>query len=130
MNQCICCPIEVRNLHACAHNLLMLFAGDQERLLCKFKEKLLSLQSAVEDLEPLMKQHFAANHAVTQPRQAPQMVDGMPRRIRVDLATPAEKAIRDAVAAVEAAGASVALTDAVILLGQALDRVADHVERS
>jgi hypothetical protein len=56
------------------------------------------------------------------------MIDGFPRRCRVDLATPAEQAIRDAIAAVEEAGASTALTESVMLLGQALDRLADHVE--
>lgn len=53
----------------------------------------------------------------------------IPRRARIDLATPPEKAIRDALAAVEAAGADVALTDAVTLLGAALDRVADFVDK-
>ncbi len=42
--------------------------------------------------------------------------------------TPAEIAIINAMQAVEAAGASVALTDAVALLSKARDRVADHVE--
>lgn len=54
--------------------------------------------------------------------------DGIPTRIDLNWATPAEKAIRDAMYAVEAAGGSPALTDAVMLLGRALDRVADHVE--
>jgi hypothetical protein len=52
----------------------------------------------------------------------------IPRRIRVDLFTPAEKAIWDAVQAVEAAGASVTLTDAVLLLQAARESVADHVD--
>lgn len=51
-----------------------------------------------------------------------------PRRIRADLWTPAEHAIANAVAAVEAAGAHPALTDAVVLLGQARERVADFVD--
>lgn len=54
--------------------------------------------------------------------------DGIPRRIRVDLYTPAETAIRNAMLAVEDAGAHPLLTDAVILLGQAKDKVADFVE--
>ncbi len=54
--------------------------------------------------------------------------DGIPTRADVTLWSPAEKAIGDAMAAVEAAGASPALTDAVTLLEQARDRVADHVE--
>ncbi len=50
------------------------------------------------------------------------------RRSRLDLNTPAELAIRAAVDAVEAAGCDVRLTDAVVLLGQAKDRVADFVD--
>ena len=57
-----------------------------------------------------------------------QMIDGFPRRNRVDHWTPAEKAIQDAVDAVEAAGAHPLLTDAVILLGNARAKVADFVE--
>jgi len=57
------------------------------------------------------------------------LVDGIPRRCRVDLATPAEAAIRAAMAAVEAAGADMRLTAAVMALQQALDAVADFVER-
>ena len=41
---------------------------------------------------------------------------------------PAERAIRDAKLAVEALGADVRLTDAVVLLGQAQDNVADFVD--
>lgn len=54
--------------------------------------------------------------------------DGLPSRIDRLLMSPAELAITAAMAAVEAAGASVALTDAVTLLSKARDRVADHVE--
>ena len=56
------------------------------------------------------------------------MIDGIPRRARMDLYTPAEKAIREAVNAVELAGAHPILTEAVILLGQAQEKVADFVE--
>lgn len=42
--------------------------------------------------------------------------------------SPAERAIQEAVDEVERAGASVALTDAVVLLGKARERVADHME--
>ena len=52
----------------------------------------------------------------------------IPRRIRVDLFTPAEKAIYDAVTAVEAAGCDVRLTDAVNLLQAARNKVADFVD--
>lgn len=54
------------------------------------------------------------------------------RRNRIDLMTPAELAIREAMLRVEEAGADVRLTDAVVLLGEARDAVADfvdHVER-
>lgn len=54
--------------------------------------------------------------------------NGFPRRIRTDLFTPAEAAIRNAVMEVEKAGAHPRLTDAVILLQQAQDAVADFVE--
>jgi hypothetical protein len=54
--------------------------------------------------------------------------DGWPTRTAVEWWTPAEEAIAKAMHAVEAAGGSLALTDAVILLGKARDRVADHVE--
>ena len=54
--------------------------------------------------------------------------DSIPTRIDTNWMTPAERAILDAMAAVEAAGGSVALTDAVTLLSKARDRVADHVE--
>ena len=57
-----------------------------------------------------------------------QYVDGVPRRIRVDLQTPTEAAIRGAEAAVEAAGAHPLLTDALVLLQEARDKVADFVE--
>jgi 3-oxoacyl-[acyl-carrier-protein] synthase III len=56
------------------------------------------------------------------------MIDGIPRRSRLDLHTPAELAIRAAVEAVEAAGAHKLLTDAVVLLHEARERVADFVE--
>jgi hypothetical protein len=52
----------------------------------------------------------------------------IPRRARLDLFTPAERAIYDAVQAVEAVGADVRLTDAVILLQAARDSVADYVD--
>lgn len=53
----------------------------------------------------------------------------IPRRARIDKFTPAEKAIYDAVQIVEEMGADVLLTDAVILLQQARDKVADFVDR-
>ena len=52
----------------------------------------------------------------------------IPRRIRIDLFTPAERAIYDAVQAVEALPPDVRLTNAVNLLGRARDLVADFVD--
>lgn len=54
--------------------------------------------------------------------------NGFPRRIRVDLMTSAERAVRDAVEAVEAVGAHPRLTDAVVLLSDVQNAVADGVE--
>lgn len=58
-----------------------------------------------------------------------QLVDGFPRRARVDLMTSAEIAIRQAMLRVEEAGAHVLLTEAITLLQQAREKVADFVER-
>ena len=55
-------------------------------------------------------------------------MEQIPRRIRVDLMTPAELAIRQAVLVVEEAGCDSRLTDAVVLLGQAKECVADYVD--
>ena len=52
----------------------------------------------------------------------------IPRRNRVDLYTPAETPIFDAIDAVESLGADTRLTDAVILLGDAKSKVADYIE--
>lgn len=52
----------------------------------------------------------------------------IPRRIRQDLWCPAEKAIATAMAAVEAMAPDLRLTAAVMLLGQARERVADFVD--
>lgn len=50
------------------------------------------------------------------------------RRIQTNLYTPAEKAIAEAMRVVEEMGADVRLTDAVILLDKAKNRVADFVD--
>lgn len=54
--------------------------------------------------------------------------DGFPSRSDTSLMSPAELAITDAMQAVENSGGSPALTDAIILLGSARNRVADHME--
>lgn len=55
-------------------------------------------------------------------------METIPRKIRYDLFTPAEKLIYDAMAEVEKMGADVKLTEAVILLAKAKDCVADFVD--
>lgn len=55
-------------------------------------------------------------------------VDGIPRRIRLDLLSPAEIAIYQAIQAVEEVGAHPLLTEAVILLGQAKNKVSDYMD--
>ena len=51
-----------------------------------------------------------------------------PRRIRLDMMTPAELAIRHALLLVEALGAAPTLTDAVSHLQSAREHVADYVD--
>ena len=52
----------------------------------------------------------------------------IPRRNDMRRWIPAEKAIHDAVQAVEEVGAHPLLTDAVVLLGQAKDKLGDYVD--
>ena len=54
--------------------------------------------------------------------------DGFPQRNDLTLFTAAERAIWDAMQAVEEMPGHPLLTDAVILLGQAREKVADFVE--
>lgn len=56
------------------------------------------------------------------------MSNEIPRRVRVDLMTPAELAIRNAIAEVEKLEADERLTNAVVLLAAAQTRVADYVD--
>jgi len=51
-----------------------------------------------------------------------------PRRNRLDLNTPAELAIYEAIQEVEKVGADVRLTDVVIMLGKAKDLLSDFVD--
>ena len=51
-----------------------------------------------------------------------------PRRNSIDKLIPAELAIRNAILAVEESGCDVRLTQAVTLLGEACDKVADFVD--
>jgi len=52
----------------------------------------------------------------------------VPRRNRVNEMTAAELAIRSAIQIVECSGCHPFLTDAVVLLGQAQEKVADYVD--
>ena len=54
--------------------------------------------------------------------------DGLPVRNNLESMSPVELEIYHLVHKVEALGVSTALTDAVVLLGKARDRVADHLE--
>jgi hypothetical protein len=51
-----------------------------------------------------------------------------PRRSCIYLLTPAEKAVYDAAQAVEKVGADVRLTDAVVLLQQVREKLADYFD--
>ncbi len=51
------------------------------------------------------------------------------RRIRIDLNTPAEMAVRDAILAVERLGADELLTKAVQRLSEAMDYLGDYVDK-
>lgn len=53
---------------------------------------------------------------------------GIRPRNCIDLQTPAEAAIRAAIAEVEKAGAHPMLTEAVVLLGQALVKLGEYVD--
>ena len=53
----------------------------------------------------------------------------LPRRIQQDKHTPAEAAITAAMQAVEDAGCDTLLTEAIILLSDARDKVADFVDK-
>lgn len=52
----------------------------------------------------------------------------IPRRIQVDRMTLAELAIRNAIQEVEKLAADSRLTEAVVLLGKAQDKVADYID--
>lgn len=61
--------------------------------------------------------------------QPPATVEGFPRRSRIDLLEPLEKELYDVMQHVEEAGADPLLTDAVVLLAEARERVADWLEK-
>jgi stage III sporulation protein SpoIIIAA len=55
-------------------------------------------------------------------------VNDIPRRIDISRFSPAEKAIREAMHAIEAMPPDVRLTDAIVLLERAKAKVADFVD--
>lgn len=56
------------------------------------------------------------------------IINGFPRRNRIDLNKPSELAIRNAIEEVEKLGADVKLTDAVIKLNESLELVSDFID--
>lgn len=58
----------------------------------------------------------------------PKLINDFPRRSTINHNSIEELKIRDAVNSVENLGAHPLLTDAVILLGQAKDKVSDYLE--
>lgn len=55
--------------------------------------------------------------------------NGIPRRARLDLNTPEELLVRECVVAVENLGADPLLTDTVVLLLQAKEKLSDWIEK-
>lgn len=55
---------------------------------------------------------------------------GIPRRACIDLCTPAENAVRNAIAEVEKVGADPRLTQLVIDLDKIRERLADYIDRT
>jgi len=56
-------------------------------------------------------------------------MNDIPRRIQMEKMVPAELAIRNAMIEVEKAGAHELLTDAIVLLGDALEKVGDFTDK-
>jgi hypothetical protein len=59
-----------------------------------------------------------------------QIVDGIPRRSKMECWTPAERATYDLTQQIEALGCHPLLTDAVVLLSQVRDKIADWCENT
>lgn len=56
------------------------------------------------------------------------MENEIPRRNRLDLNTPAEKAIYEAIQEVEKVGADTKLTEVIVMLGKARNLLSDYVD--
>lgn len=79
----------------------------------------------------IFEKEFIANSALFEYCSDPtakRLITDPPRRVRMDQWTPAEKAIHDAMQEVEKMPAATQLTEAVILLEQAKDKVSDWVD--
>jgi len=82
-----------------------------------------------EQAEDVMQQAWLACVAAAKERHRSKSMNGsISRRNRIDLHTPEEQAIREAMQKVEEMGADIRLTEAVILLGKAQNKVADYVD--
>lgn len=106
--------------------LVGLVGGERLTLKTSFAE----FERVVESLQapPPGKTAPAAVPLASDPRPLPRMVDGFPRRLRLDHFTPVETLIRTAEAAIEGAGCDERLTNAGTLLAQGRSLVADYYE--
>jgi hypothetical protein len=73
-------------------------------------------------------QHIGTDHEKEAEPRPHFRADGIPSRCDLSIMSVVELQITAAIAAVEQLGANPALTQAVILLGQARDQVANHIE--
>jgi hypothetical protein len=96
-----------------------------DRMRLDAHQKQIRKHAATHDVEPIVVDGHQKGEKMTN-----ESINEIPRRIRLDLNTPAELAIRQAVDTVEEAGAHPLLTDAVNLLSLAREKVADFVELS
>jgi hypothetical protein len=80
--------------------------------------------------EAIRAELFARRKKLSEQSPSPQIAErnGLPRRCQIDLMSRPELRIHDAMQTVEAAGAHPLLTEAINLLAQARDKVADFVE--
>lgn len=86
------------------------------------------------EFQERLDEHRMKNHSTRDMTNGPEFDDDgkmtyVPRRIMFDKMTPAERAITEAMWAVEAEGCDQLLTDAIVLLAQAREKVADYVDR-
>lgn len=93
-----------------------------------YYRRLDALDRRVDDLEARLTAPAAPAPAPEDGPYVRKPTSEIPRRCRIDLMTPAELAIRNAAIAVEALAADPRLTEAVVLLGKAQDKVADFVD--